>query len=160
MSILNLNIGNDEKLNAQAIYDRATTIRIIESGVQTIFAISQTKDLTEEEKETKKAIYCTFQFNERVFNVWLYSGPEDLRSDIGNALMQINFKDGLRPDFAVNWRYDVVTNEFWLSIRGEEWSPDLSVICKEYNGRGHPKASRCSLPASIPLRTIFVPKTN
>ncbi len=112
------------------------------------------------EKETKKAIHCTFQFNDRVFNVWLYSGPEDLRSDIGNALMQINFKDGLRPDFAVNWRYDVVTNEFWLSMRGEEWSPDLSVICKEYNGGGHPKASGCSLPASIPLRTIFVPKTN
>ncbi len=112
------------------------------------------------EKETKKAIHCTFQFNDKSFNIWLYSGPEDLRSDIGNSLMQINFKDGLRPDFAVNWRYDVVTNEFWLSMRGEEWSPDLSVICKEYNGGGHPKASGCSLPASIPLRTIFVPKTN
>ncbi len=112
------------------------------------------------EKECKKAIYCTFQFNDRLFNVWLYSGPEDLRSDIGNSLMQINFKNGLRPDFAVNWRYDVVTNEFWLSMRGDEWSPDLSIICKEYNGGGHPKASGCSLPASIPLRTIFVPKLN
>ncbi len=112
------------------------------------------------EKESKKAIHCTFQFNDKSFNVWLYSGPEDLRSDIGNALMQINFKNGLRPDFAVNWRYDLASNEFWLSMRGEEWSPDLSVICKEYNGGGHPKASGCSLPASIPLRTIFVPKTN
>jgi oligoribonuclease NrnB/cAMP/cGMP phosphodiesterase (DHH superfamily) len=109
------------------------------------------------EKETKKAIHCTFQFEETLYNVWLYNGPEDLRSDIGNALMQINFKNGLKPDFSINWRYDVKTHEFWLSMRGEEWSPDLSVICRKYNGGGHPKASGCSMSGNIELRSVFVP---
>ncbi len=112
------------------------------------------------EKETKKAIHCTFIFDETLYNIWLYNGPEDLRSDIGNALMQINFKNGLKPDFAVNWRYDVKTHEFWLSMRGEEWSPDLSIICKKYNGGGHPKASGCSMSGNIELRSVFVPMNN
>lgn len=109
------------------------------------------------DKECKKAIHCTFNYEDIVYNVWLYSGPEDLRSDIGNALMQINFNNGIKPDFSVNWRYDVQSHQFWISMRGEEWSPDLSIICKKYNGGGHPRASGCSIDGNLPLRTIFIP---
>lgn len=109
------------------------------------------------EKETKKSIHCTFKFDENIYNVWLNNGPENLRSDIGNSLMKKNFQNGMKPDFAVFWRYDLKSHEFWLSMRGENWSPDLSIICKKYNGGGHAKASGCSLPGGIELRSIFVP---
>lgn len=52
--VLNLNLTTDDKLNAQAIYDRATTIRLIESGIKGLYVISQTEVLTPEEKQVKK----------------------------------------------------------------------------------------------------------
>lgn len=54
LSVLNITMSIDDKHNAQAIYNRATTIRLIESGLQGLYVISQTAVLTPEEKQVKK----------------------------------------------------------------------------------------------------------
>jgi hypothetical protein len=54
-SLLNLKLSNDDKENAQNIFNRATTIRIIESGIQGLYTISHTEIETEEEKKAKRA---------------------------------------------------------------------------------------------------------
>ena len=52
---MQINLTTDSKLNAQAIYDRATALRIIQSGLQSLVEIAETVEETPEEKAIKRA---------------------------------------------------------------------------------------------------------
>lgn len=54
-SLMQINLTTDSKLNAQAIYDRATALRIIQSGLQSLVEIAETVEETPEEKAIKRA---------------------------------------------------------------------------------------------------------
>lgn len=60
-------------------------------------------------------------------------------------------------DFAVCWRYDFKSDQWWLSLRGAKESPiDLSAIARLYpEGGGHAKAAGCALPPGVDLQSVF-----
>jgi oligoribonuclease NrnB/cAMP/cGMP phosphodiesterase (DHH superfamily) len=106
------------------------------------------------EFEVKRAVEYKFVLDEPnvEYRVWAYRGPDEYRSDIGNALLKRKFNDGNLPDFCINYRYDIERNMHYLSLRGGDHSPDLTLLCKKYGGGGHKKAcgfevdaSKCSL---------------
>jgi oligoribonuclease NrnB/cAMP/cGMP phosphodiesterase (DHH superfamily) len=97
-------------------------------------------------------IHCTYKH----YNIWLYSTTKDLMSDVGNKLMKYKFKDDTLPDFTVGWIYDVINDEFWISMRSLNEKEDVSEICKEFGGGGHRNASGCTIKSN--LNKIFIPK--
>lgn len=95
---------------------------------------------------------CTFMDE---YQVWLYTGFDTLRSDIGSELTKKRIKNGELPNFCVHWRYDIISNEFWLSMRSTDEQIDVSKICQRFGGGGHRNASGCTLPPNTLLRDIF-----
>ena len=98
---------------------------------------------------------CKFVMEEKTYGIWLYTGLDDLRSDIGSELTKKTLKNGCLPDFCVHWRYNISTNEFWLSMRSTDELTDVSKICQKYGGGGHRNASGCTLPPHLLPRDIF-----
>ena len=77
------------------------------------------------------AILCEFEG----YKVKLSSCHPTLRSEVGNILSS----NGC--DFAATWRYDFLSDSWWISLRGSNKSPlDLAKICEKFGGGGHPKA--------------------
>jgi len=77
------------------------------------------------------AILCNFEG----YKVKLSSCHPTLRSEVGNILSN----NGC--DFAATWRYDFLSDSWWISLRGNNKSPpDLAKICEKFGGGGHPKA--------------------
>jgi oligoribonuclease NrnB/cAMP/cGMP phosphodiesterase (DHH superfamily) len=101
----------------------------------------------------KSAIHSKYK-NKKI---WLYTCPPDILSEVGNALMDKNFKDNQKPDFAVCWRYNVMTHEYYISMRSNAISTDVSEICKELGGGGHRNAAGCTLSGNTILRNFFIP---
>ncbi len=95
-------------------------------------------------------IHCTY----KDYNIWLFSCTKDLISDVGNRLMNSKFKNDNLPDFTVGWIYDVVSDEFWISMRSTNDKQDVSQICKEFGGGGHRNASGCTIKNR--LKDFFV----
>ncbi len=103
-----------------------------------------------------KAIRCEFQIEDTTYKVWLGGNISmSLRSELGNLLVNRNFPDGTRPDFAVIWVYDFKSNEWWLSFRGGDESPDLSVIARKMGGGGHGLSSGASIKGGKTLCDFF-----
>jgi oligoribonuclease NrnB/cAMP/cGMP phosphodiesterase (DHH superfamily) len=65
----------------------------------------------------------------------------DMKSTFGNMLATKKFNDGSEPDFGVVWSYWPEKDEWYISLRGAQNSPDLSAIATFFGGGGHPKAS-------------------
>lgn len=108
------------------------------------------------EREVGRATECEFVCkNGETYRIFAFKGPDEYRSDIGNAVLQRLCRDETKPAFSVNYRFDLERNMHYLSLRGESWSPDLSEICKGYGGGGHAKASGFEISASTPLNTIL-----
>jgi oligoribonuclease NrnB/cAMP/cGMP phosphodiesterase (DHH superfamily) len=101
----------------------------------------------------KTAIHCNFDN----YNIWLFTSPPDILSEVGNSLMVKNMKNGSKPHFTVCWRYNVQTHEYYISMRSSSSSIDISEICKKFGGGGHRNAAGCTLPGSTILREIFIP---
>ena len=77
------------------------------------------------------AILCEFEG----YKVKLTSCHPTLRSEVGNILSS----NGC--DFAATWRYDFLSDSWWMSLRGSNKSSlDLAKICEKFGGGGHPKA--------------------
>jgi len=93
----------------------------------------------------------------KTFRIWLVNCTSDLSSDVGNQLLKYKFSDDTYPDFSVGWRYDVISDEYYISMRSDNTKQDVSVICKEFGGGGHRNASGCTLKGNITLRDIFIP---
>lgn len=113
----------------------------------------QTKEL---QLAKSKALYAKMITKFKIYNVWIGNCQQHLRSELGNILAKTPLPNGNMPDFSATWTYDFKSDEWWISLRGVEESPDLTVICKEFGGGGHPRASGFTIPSGKHLKNIFV----
>ncbi len=105
------------------------------------------------------AYEAVFKVDSRLFNVWLSGNINPmLRSELGNILVSKTFKNGSKADFAAIWMYEPKLNEWWISLRGNDESPDLSVICKKLGGGGHRNAAGFSIKNGESLVDYFTIK--
>jgi oligoribonuclease NrnB/cAMP/cGMP phosphodiesterase (DHH superfamily) len=81
-------------------------------------------------------------------------------SDLGNKLANKPLKNGNLPDFGVVWNYNVDTQTWFVSLRGHDDSPDLSVIAKHFGGGGHEKAAGFRIEYPNTLLSIFIINNN
>jgi len=79
--------------------------------------------------------------NDKCYRVQVGTISTDMKSAFGNMLATKKFDDGTDPDFGIIWNYWAEKDEWYISMRGTDNSPDLSVISKMFGGGGHPKAS-------------------
>jgi len=110
------------------------------------------------DQSSRHAVEATMQVNGIVYNVWLGTCSGSLRSDLGNILANKPLGSGNLPDFSATWVYEVKSNEWWISLRGNDTSPDLSVICGYFGGGGHRMASGMTIKYPTTLRDIFLIK--
>lgn len=103
-----------------------------------------------------KALIAEFKHKDKTYKIWLGGNISmSLRSELGNLLVNKKFSDGTTPDFAAIWVYDPKSNEWWISFRGGNNSPDLSVIARELDGGGHVRSSGISLSGGKTLLDFF-----
>lgn len=88
-------------------------------------------------KSNKK--YYNYSFNNNIYKVKMFNCDHELASDLGNALCKSD-----DCDFAILWRYDHMSEKYWLSLRANN-KVDVSEICKKFGGGGHKNASGCTL---------------
>ena len=97
-----------------------------------------------------------FTYEDKVYRVWLVGNFNlSLRSEVGNKLVTKNFEDGTKPDFAAIYKYDFEENVWWISVRGNEHSPDLSKICTSLGGGGHACSASFVIKDPKGLQTHF-----
>lgn len=89
------------------------------------------------------------------YRIWLYMCTKDLTSDVGNRLLKYKFNDNIYPDFCVGWIYDVIKDEFIISMRSDNTKENVSKICETFGGGGHRNAAGCIIKNK--LRDIFIP---
>ena len=63
-----------------------------------------------------------------------------MRSAFGNLLANKKLLNNADPDFGVVWNYSPKDNVWIISLRGNDTSPDLSLIATHFGGGGHAKA--------------------
>ena len=68
------------------------------------------------------------------YHVKLTSCKPLVVSEVGAALSK-------NCDFAVIYKYDIINDNWNLSCRASKENIDLSIITKEFQGGGHPKAA-------------------
>jgi oligoribonuclease NrnB/cAMP/cGMP phosphodiesterase (DHH superfamily) len=135
-----LSIGKDKKI--EQLIKRGKLILDIKN-----------KEIQKYKKDALEAIFKT-PFN--TYRIWLSNCPYSLRSDVGSILAYTQFSDGALPAFSATWVYNPQTDEWYISLRGSDISPDLTEICKCFGGGGHPKASGFTIPPGSHLRNLFI----
>jgi oligoribonuclease NrnB/cAMP/cGMP phosphodiesterase (DHH superfamily) len=91
-----------------------------------------------EKRAISKAVGHSILVEFEGYRVRLGHCESHIRSEVGNGLCNKN--DCL---FSATWRYDFETDQWWISLRGNDASidvVDLSVLVSRYGGGGHPKA--------------------
>jgi oligoribonuclease NrnB/cAMP/cGMP phosphodiesterase (DHH superfamily) len=81
-----------------------------------------------------------FNFNGTVYRVQTGTIPLEMRSAFGNLLAFKKLNNNIDPDFGIVWNYYPKENIWMISLRGNETSPDLSLIASHFGGGGHAKA--------------------
>ena len=105
------------------------------------------------------SIESTFKIEDKEFRIWLGGNiSPGLRSDLGNNLLSKKFKDETLPDFSATWQYEPYKDEWWISLRGNENSPDLSEIAFKLGGGGHKLASGFTIKSKNGLKKNFIYK--
>ncbi len=103
-----------------------------------------------------KSLISEFKHKNHTYKIWLGGNISmNLRSELGNLLVNKKFPDGTSPDFAAIWFYDPKTNEWWISFRGGQQSPDLSVIARELGFGGHASAAGITIRNGKTLLDLF-----
>jgi len=74
--------------------------------------------------------------NNKIYKVFIINYTGDAGSDIGNYV--VNNTDA---EFAILWRYNHETKEYYYSTRSNNNKVDVSEICKYFNGGGHRNAA-------------------
>jgi len=87
--------------------------------------------------------------NNIYYNVQVGTISIELKSEFGNLLANKN-----NVDFGVVWNYSPRENIWYISLRGNDNSPDLSVIASQFSGGGHAKAAGFILREN-PFNKIF-----
>jgi uncharacterized protein len=92
--------------------------------------------------ELNKSFEADFISNENKYRVQVGAiSSSDMKSDFGNLLATKPLKNGELPAFGVVWTYNPLGNEWYVSLRGSDTSPDLTIIASQFGGGGHMKAS-------------------
>ncbi len=113
----------------------------------------QNTDLAE---DIQRAVEAEFKHEDKTYKVWLLGNVSlRVRSELGNMLVNKNLSSGELPDFAVIWAFDIKSNEWWLSFRGGDNSPDLSIITRDLGGGGHKNAGGASIKGSNGIFKLF-----
>lgn len=140
----------------QTMYDNSRNHAFIDNVLQKGIEELKFKDRCISDIAEYRRLECTYMEEGQQYRVWLYTcDNKTLTSDVGNRLMSVPFNDGVMPDFAVGWSYDVVENYFNLSMRSIDQCKDVSAVCFRHGGGGHRNAAGCRvLP---PLKDYFAP---
>lgn len=106
-------------------------------------------------QSSRTAVRCRY----KDYNIWVYTCPRHIISDVGSKLVRWRFKDGTYPDFVMTWMYDLEDHSFSLAFRSAKNTVDVHVIARELSekGGGHRNAAGCVLDGGTELRTIFIP---
>lgn len=91
--------------------------------------------------EMNYAIEGVMRVKKHKYRIWVGSIKTDLISDYGNMLALKKFDDNKLPDFVVIWNYNMYNDSWYVSLRGNDKSPNLSIIAEVFGGGGHPRAS-------------------
>jgi hypothetical protein len=88
-----------------------------------------------------------------IYHVYFSCCDHNIASDVGNILATKGKEEGI--DFAVCYRYNFRSNEWWLSLRsvGEF---NTRLVAQEFGGEGHKNASGCTIKGSDGLHKYFV----
>lgn len=117
------------------------------------------------QKSVDEAVVVQFKFknesNDFDYKCWKYDCEASLRSDVGNVLTKksILLNDTItHPAFAVCWRDSPSKEEFYVSMRGSDNSPNLALIASCFcQGGGHEKAAGFTIRTKL---TGFQDKIN
>lgn len=115
---------------------------------------------------TKNSICLRFCKNDIGMDTycWLGNINSDIASELGNILSERPLPNGETPKFAVIYTYNVLGNEFYLSLRSskENDGADVSIIAKslDKNGGGHKHAAGCKVDVATFWRYFSKIQTN
>jgi len=85
-------------------------------------------------------------FHNRMYRGVIFNDCYDLRSDIGNHLLE-TYKD---LDLIVFWHWSETEGQYFISLRGTDGGVDIGEICKQYpDGGGHRNAAGFSIDGKI-----------
>ena len=145
---------NLQKLNDLLIDSEIKKNKLITEGE--IILRSNKREI---EVASKVAIESIFNYENNDYKVWLAGNiSPGLRSELGNYLLDKKFKDETLPDFCATWQYFPPKNEWWISLRGNENSPDLSKIAFQLDGGGHKTAAGFTIKNKKGLKKHFIYK--
>jgi oligoribonuclease NrnB/cAMP/cGMP phosphodiesterase (DHH superfamily) len=147
-SVLDFNDYIDQydltKLDTLLMYGDNEKLQLVNEGMQ--IAKFKNKMLTDELEWSDEA---KFIIDNKIYNIQLAGAiTSDTKSDLGNMLSEKLLENGSLPDFGVVWDYYPKYNQWKLSLRGNDISPDLSEIARKLGGGGHPAASGVTLNES------------
>ena len=138
------------KLDSLSSYDDDEINQLVKIGV--IINKYQDKLI---KNEVNYSCEATLKINKDVYQVRLGHIIGGMVSDLGNKLANEPLSNGEMPDFGVVWNYNVDTQTWYVSLRGHDNSPDLSVIANHFGGGGHAKASGFRIENPQTLSDIF-----
>jgi nanoRNase/pAp phosphatase (c-di-AMP/oligoRNAs hydrolase) len=123
--------NNLDKITELINYTDKDKNKLIEEGilVDKVRQITLTEQL--EYSERWKMI-----FNDSLYNIEVGTIGINMKSEFGNLLANKN-----NANFGVIWNYSPKENIWYISLRGHDNSPDLSIIAKHFGGGGHAKAA-------------------
>jgi len=122
-------------------------------------AIREGKKLLETDKKTidwmvNSAIPATLSIPGFTYKVMITSGNGMFFSEVGDILSK---KEDC--DIAAMWKYDLKTDEWWISLRssdkGDGELVNVGKIAKHFNGGGHAKASGFTIKGGNGIRSVF-----
>ena len=92
--------------------------------------------LSVEEKEVEYLVNSSVLCKFGDYRVRLTTCNPQLRSEVGSRISELS-----DCDFAVIWRYDFLSDQWWISLRGsKDCKIALNILCEKFGGGGHPKA--------------------
>jgi hypothetical protein len=90
-----------------------------------------------EEKDISYAVHKSVLCEFLGYRVRLTTCSPTIRSEVGSSICAKG-----DCDFAVVWRYDFESDQWWMNLRGDkDCEIHLNVLCEKYGGGGHIKAS-------------------
>jgi nanoRNase/pAp phosphatase (c-di-AMP/oligoRNAs hydrolase) len=122
---------NWDKMNRLLDFTSEMKNDVIKKGKTLLFAESQRVEYA-----VKQAVDVKITILDKEYNVKLSGCEHSIASKVGNELSKI---DGY--DFAALWRYNLESDEFWISCRASKDDINLSILTKEFGGGGHSKAA-------------------
>jgi oligoribonuclease NrnB/cAMP/cGMP phosphodiesterase (DHH superfamily) len=135
---------NLNKLDELLNYSVEQLQELKKEGLQ--IAKFKTKIINDELEWVQEAVFIV---DGKEYNIQIAGAiTSDMKSELGNLLSEKLLENGSLPDFGVVWDYYPRYNQWKLSLRGNDISPDLSEIARKFGGGGHPYASGITLDSS------------